>query len=59
MSKNSGKKSKKVTTKKKEIDKTKPYKIEPSKKSKKNKETDEQTKVIKNGEVVKKAKREK
>ena len=30
MSKNSGKRSKKVTAKKKEIDKTKPYKIETS-----------------------------
>ncbi|MFR2534578.1 MAG: transglycosylase domain-containing protein [Clostridia bacterium] len=57
MSKNSGKRSKKVTAKKKEIDKTKPYKIETSKKSKKNKTTEEETKVIKNGEVVKKGKK--
>ncbi|MFR5190779.1 MAG: transglycosylase domain-containing protein [Clostridia bacterium] len=57
MSKNSGKRSKKVTAKKKEIDKTKQYKIETSKKSKKNKTTEEETKVIKNGEVVKKGKK--
>ena len=54
-----GKRSKKATAKKKEQEKTKQYKVAPSKnrKTNKKKDTDEETKVIRNGEIVKKGKK--